>query len=283
LAAAADGRERVHPGRRAIPIALASAPLLLAIAAAALTLPYLFRFAANPETSEILTVLSALQDPDPPARSRLHDPQVRTAVERYLAGRYRSLLSDENFWGMAVMQGQPMRALRPVATDILARHGSVTEAEFAQASETIAPERRQWDQRSRAQAGQFISVGGLIVSTMLALVLVIVAALSLVSALVLPGGVIMRQLRFAVVDRDGHEIGRLRSVLRAAVAWLPAIVWLGYLAASPKIQGFVPAPPAPLVGAGVTLTTLAIGVMWTLARPTRGPHDRVMGTWVVPR
>jgi uncharacterized RDD family membrane protein YckC len=283
LAAAADGRERVHPGRRAIPIALASAPLLLAIAAAALTLPYLFRFAANPETSEILTVLSALQDPDPPVRSRLHDPQVRTAVERYLAGRYRSLLSDENFWGMAVMQGQPMRALRPVASDILARHGTVTEAEFAQASETIAPERRQWAQRSRARAGEFISVGGMIVSIVVALGLIAVVVLSLFSAVVLPGGVVMRQLRFAVVDRDGHEIGRLRSVLRTAVAWLPAIVWLGYLAASPKIQGFVPAPPAPLVGVGLTLATLAIGVMWTLARPARGPHDRVMGTWVVPR
>lgn len=93
----------------------------------------------------------------------------------------------------------------------------------------------------------------------------------------------MRQLRFAVVTRDGNEIGRLRSVLRAAVAWLPALAWLGYLAASPKVQGFVPAPSAPLLGIGLMLTPLVIGVIWTLARPARGPHDWVMGTWVIPR
>ena len=28
---------------------------------------------------------------------------------------------------------------------------------------------------------------------------------------------------------------------------------------------------------------VAAGVAWTIASPGRGPHDRIAGTWVVPR
>jgi hypothetical protein len=61
------------------------------------------------------------------------------------------------------------------------------------------------------------------------------------------------------------------------------MVWLGYLAASPRIQGFVPAPPAPLLGTALALGALGVGAVWTIARPARGPHDWVAGTWVTPR
>jgi hypothetical protein len=39
----------------------------------------------------------------------------------------------------------------------------------------------------------------------------------------------------------------------------------------------------PWVGVGLTLALLAAGAVWTIVRPTRGPHDRLLGTWVVPR
>ena len=92
-----------------------------------------------------------------------------------------------------------------------------------------------------------------------------------------------RLLGLAVVTRDGQEINRLRSVARALVAWLPAIVWLAYLITSPKIQGWVPAPASPLLGTALTLGALAVGATWAIARPTRGLHDRLAGTWIVPR
>jgi hypothetical protein len=40
---------------------------------------------------------------------------------------------------------------------------------------------------------------------------------------------------------------------------------------------------SPLVPAGATLAVLAAGAIWTIARRSRGPHDVLAGTWVVPR
>jgi hypothetical protein len=71
--------------------------------------------------------------------------------------------------------------------------------------------------------------------------------------------------------------------VRTLVAGLPAIAWLTYLAASPKVQGFVPTPPNPLTATLVTVAVLALGHAWTVLRRTRGPHDVLTGTWVVPR
>jgi uncharacterized RDD family membrane protein YckC len=60
-------------------------------------------------------------------------------------------------------------------------------------------------------------------------------------------------------------------------------VWLTYLALSPKVQGFVPTPPNPIVSTLITVSVLALGLLWTVVRRTRGPHDLLAGTWVVPR
>ena len=107
--------------------------------------------------------------------------------------------------------------------------------------------------------------------------------LSIVSAMIVPGGLFTRMLGHAVVTRSGSEIGRALSLARVLVAWAPAIAWLLYLASSPKVQGFVPTPPNPTLGALLTLAALGIGAVFTIARPERGPHDWLLGTWVVPR
>jgi hypothetical protein len=71
--------------------------------------------------------------------------------------------------------------------------------------------------------------------------------------------------------------------MRTLVAGTPAIAWLTYLALSPKVQGFVPTPPSPLTATLVAVGVLALGHAWTVVRRTRGPHDVLTGTWVVPR
>jgi hypothetical protein len=58
---------------------------------------------------------------------------------------------------------------------------------------------------------------------------------------------------------------------------------LTYLAFSPKVQGFVPTPPNPITATLVTVGVLVLGHAWTFLRRTRGPHDVLTGTWVVPR
>jgi hypothetical protein len=203
-------------------------------------------------------------------------------MERYLAGRYGRILEDDRFWNTLMMQAG-FRNLRPIASALLGRQGDVAPAELARVSGLLAPERRRWEQQSRVQLRGLLNLGGIIVSTLTALAMGIMLAASLISAALVRGGLVMRQLGYAVISRHGREIGRGRSLLRAVVAWLPAIVWLAYLAASPRVQGWVPAPPLPWVAAGVTVAVMTLGVIWTLARPTRGPHDWVMRTWVVPR
>jgi hypothetical protein len=55
------------------------------------------------------------------------------------------------------------------------------------------------------------------------------------------------------------------------------------LATSPKVQGFVPTPPNPLLGTVLTCGALAIGAIFTIVRPSQSPHDSLLGTRVVPR
>jgi uncharacterized RDD family membrane protein YckC len=113
--------------------------------------------------------------------------------------------------------------------------------------------------------------------------LLLVLGCCVLSLLVVPGGLMTRLLGLAVVTRDGTEINRWRSLVRVLVAWLPAILWLVYLAASPKMQGWVPNPPSPLLGTVITLAAMSIGAAWAVARPARGLHDWISGTWVVQR
>jgi hypothetical protein len=42
-------------------------------------------------------------------------------------------------------------------------------------------------------------------------------------------------------------------------------------------------PDAAVVLGCLAFLTMAAGAGWTLANPGRGPHDRIAGTWVVPR
>jgi uncharacterized RDD family membrane protein YckC len=265
--------------RRAIPIAIGSVPTLVMLVVTLVALPALFGFMAR--NVEMLRLLESVHNPN--ARNRMTDPVIRDAAERYLAGRYRALLDDDSFWNSPPLRGLQDR--RRTAREILARHPSVSAEELARVSALIAPE-LQGGRRDRAEVesgGGFGAVGGPIILALTAMTLLLVLGCSALSSLIVPGGVMARALGLAVVTSDGSEINRLRSLTRVLVAWLPAIVWLGYLASSPKIQGWVPNPPSPLLGTGIALALMSTGAMWAIARPARGLHDWISGTWVVQR
>ncbi len=42
-------------------------------------------------------------------------------------------------------------------------------------------------------------------------------------------------------------------------------------------------PDVAVVVGSLAFFLMAAGVVWTIAIPGRGPHDRIAGTWVVPR
>ena len=108
--------------------------------------------------------------------------------------------------------------------------------------------------------------------------LVFMAALGLVSPVIVPGGFAMRQLGLAVVDRTGREISRWRSLGQAVVAWSPILLLVVPLyGVSGTMQ-----PGWRVVAAGL-VATFVVGAGYAIVHPTRGLQDRLVGTWLVPR
>src|SRR4030095_11931055 len=178
-------------------------------------------------------------------------PETRQAIEIYIAGRHGARLREASFWSHPFLQGISSR-LRPVAEDVASRHPSVGEEELARATTVIGPEL----QRRRERGESITNVSGLIIMATVVIGLVPGLLLSILSSTLVPGGVFTRLLGHAVITSNGREVGRTLSLARVLVAWAPAIAWLLYLAASPKVQGFVPAPPNPLLGAMLTVVAM---------------------------
>jgi hypothetical protein len=281
LVRVAAGLDRVKRARRALPIVLASIPPVFLITFNMLVMmPTMNRF-FSPDATEMLNLLEMLYQPSPPSGGRLVDPTVRLAVETYVAGKHSERLRDPGFWNSQVIQQGIGKRLQPTAEGVAARHPSVSPEDLARATATIAPELERL--RERRGTENFSTLAPIMVMLATAAPLLLILLLSIVSASIVPGGLFTRMLGHAVVTRRGTEIGRAVSLVRVLVAWAPAIAWLVYLASTPRVQGFVPVPPSPMLGALVTLAALGIGAVFTIARPERGPHDWLLGTWVVPR
>jgi hypothetical protein len=276
LARVAARPDQLRRARRALPMVLAAIPpLFIVVFTVLIMVPAVDRF-FGPDTNEMLGFLETLYNPRP--NTRQADPEVRAAIETYVAGRHGTRLRDAGFWNSPVMQGVSNR-LRKTAEGVAARHPSVSSEELARATTTIAPElERQRQRRERS----FADLAGIIIMATVAAGMLLLLLLSIVSSLIVPGGLFSRLLGHAVVTRAG-EIGRGLSLARVLVAWSPAIAWLLYLASMPKVQGFVPTPPNPLLGTILTLAALGIGAVLTIVKPERGPHDWLLGTRVVPR
>jgi uncharacterized RDD family membrane protein YckC len=260
-----------------LPIAFAAAPSLFLLAVALLILPSLYLFLR--QNGGMLSMLEAMHQTNPPFASRLPDPEVRDAYEIYLVGTYAAELDSDKFWSSPIMK--TLQDRRAIARQALQHHPSVSADELAHARVLIAPA------IERAQRDGVIPIRDLfdpvivMIETLVALSLLLAVLCCLTSSVSVPGGTVMRVLGVAVVTCDGTEITRLRSLVRAILAWLPAILWLAFLMTSPKIQGWVPAPQShtPTV---VLLGILMFGAIWSIVRP-RGLHDRISGTWIVPR
>jgi len=268
--------DRVLRPRRALPIALGSLPTLFLVGFTSIVMLPAMSQMFNRDTNEMLSLLETLRNPKP--QSREANPEVREAIEIYLAGRHGARLNSDDFWSGRIMQGLSPQ-YRPIAAGVVERHPSVTRDQLARATEVLAPELKRRGERRE----EISDLSPIIIMAVTAIALLPVLLFSVLSSLIVPGGVFTRMLGHAVVRGDGREIGRFLSLARVVVAWAPTIAWFLYLAASPKVQGFVPMPPNPLLGAMLTVAAMAIGALLTIARPARGPHDWLLGTWVVPR
>jgi uncharacterized RDD family membrane protein YckC len=278
LADALRTPDKVQRWRRTVPIALSAAPSFVLILLVILLLPLLAGFLG--QNAEMIGALELLRV-NPPTGSRFADPEFRQTFEIYVAGRYGADLVSDEFWKGPVMQRLSDR--RKFAEEIVARHPSVTPEELARVRQIVEPEIQRIQRTRNRDRGNIAGMGAIMAQALTWMTLLGAVALSLASAAIVPGGIMTRFMGLAVVTRDGTEISRLRSVARTLIAWSPVLVWLAFLAAAPRIQGWVPNPSSPLSIAIPTLGVLVIGAVWAVAQPARGLHDRVAGAWIVPR
>jgi hypothetical protein len=285
LREAAAAPERVSRWRRAVPLAIAAAPVLIMGLFALAVFSNADVVVLTPEDREVIGLLTALETdapPDSPTDSPMRSPEYRRAVETYLAGQHGALLRNTPLWSSSSQGHDGDRPeLRRLASDIATRYPSVTTEELARSREIIKP---TLDRVRPPQSLGVASAGVIIVISMLAFGSLMVVPCSIVSSIAVPGGVATRLIGLAVVTRDGNEIGRMRSLARTLIAWTPILVWLLLLpVANNKFLGFGPASPAPVLAISLAFGAMTAGVAWTIAAVDRGLHDRIAGTWVVPR
>lgn len=285
LASAPGRTSRV---RRVLPMVMAAMPLAALLLIVTVMLPAVARSLGD-ESSVMASTQTFIRwmmwITDSSADAELKTQEQRTAAEQYVAARFRSQLTSEEFWNTQTPQIEPFIGWRRRAAEIAARYPAVSPDELARASAIVAPQIQSLAAEREAMSANFPAGGealrGLLSGNASLPVLVSIVC-GLLSVLAVPGGLVTRALRQAVVRRDGREIGRVRSAVRFLVAWSPALVWIACVGAPIVGEPRVPPDVAVVVGSFAFLV-MAAGVAWTIATPARGPHDRIAGTWVVPR
>ena len=263
--------------RRALPMALAAIPVAVPIVAVTVILPSFTQGSGI----EILMWMTWITDSN--ADGKFKTQEQRTAAEQYVAAHFRSQLTNDEFWNTRVPQMESIVGMRRRAEEIAARYPAVSPDELARASAIVAPQIQEVeDWRKNFPAGgealrRFVDSGFASIPVLFSI------ACGLISVLAVPGGLVTRALRHAVVGRDGREIGRVRSAVRLVIAWSPAIAWMAYVGNPMFGELRAMSPAAMYAVGGLALMSVAAGAVWTIAVPGRGPHDRIAGTWVVPR
>jgi hypothetical protein len=99
-------------------------------------------------------------------------------------------------------------------------------------------------------------------------------------AFALRGGLALTLAGITVLRADGRRAGRLRCAVREAVVWLPVAA---ALLAGVWVHALAPVPAAVRVGLWLAaVSLLPLYVFLALRTPARPPHDRLLGTVLVP-
>jgi serine/threonine protein kinase len=268
-----SGADCVTPWRRGVSIALSSVPLLFVLIAVLAMLPLMSRVMRQDFLLPMncLIELNKLEGQTDEASVTL-----RGALETYCAARYGHLYARAGFWSDRRAH-QITEPLNPLARRVIARHPSVSAADAAAAEEVTRARLGEQDTRSGAATGLAI------VTALPCAALLLCAAVALVSSLLVRGGVMMRLLGLAIVDRHGARISRLHGAWRALITWSPILVLWIYFGISRWIGRSFEETFLTTWLVVLMLGTAAVATAWTIAHPARGWHDRLAGTWVVPR
>jgi hypothetical protein len=126
---------------------------------------------------------------------------------------------------------------------------------------------------------------------------VLLAPVSLLLGLALPGGLAGKLVGVAVVTKDGERASRGRCFLRGIVTWSPALlVWVFFLTQGAAGFRGTQGDPAGIVRAladamraatrggflPVAIALFLVGAAWAIGRPSRGIQDFIARTNLVP-
>jgi uncharacterized RDD family membrane protein YckC len=271
----ADSRASVTRAWRAAALLV---PILFPLFTAALMVGGVLMFSSRSAklTADERAVIVALQtlwsDARGPATLSADD---RDGLETVLATRYRPILTG----GQLFTPENVFLGLSPqhqdLAAQILARHpaGAASPAVM----ERPAVRRVQ----SRAAAMNAPPPMAEFAAMALSISLLFVAVPALVIAIACRGG-ILRVLGFEYVTDDGRRASRLRVFARTLVAWSPLLAVPAALGAA-AVLGTEPGRSTFALLLGTGTAVLAAGAVWAIVTPSRGPADRLAGTWIVPR
>ena len=276
--------------RRALPMVIAAMPLAVLFLIVSVMLP-MFARSLQGDASNIFRQRSdftrwMMWIADSSADAEFKTQEQRTAAEQYIAAHFRSQLTSDEFWNTQAPQIEPFLSWRRTSAEIAARYPAVSPDELARASAIVAPQIQELAAESANLSANFPAGGealrGFVASGFASIPVLVSIVCGLISVLAVPGGLVTRALGHAVVSRDGREIGRARSAIRFLVAWSPALAWIACVGVpmfgEPRVS-----PDVAFIVGSLAFLVMAAGVAWTIAVPGRGPHDSIVGTWVVPR
>jgi uncharacterized RDD family membrane protein YckC/tRNA A-37 threonylcarbamoyl transferase component Bud32 len=247
----------VTRSRRAGLLFLAASPLLLMMLAAAIAIGNIDIIPHDRFVT--IDLLKALEDERDPARQQ--------ALKVYLAGTLRpELVAADAPWRRARADNDTASSRRALADAAAAL--TPTPAEVDAAATLLASVRQRAEERFLSQDNS---------TTLFVALLLVGAGMSLgaglVSVVVRPSGLVMSSLGLAVVTSTGRQVGRVRAIVRLLVAWAPLLIY-GALLWWPATRDAV----FSITIASLAAAPTVIGFVWSVLRPTRGPHDLIVGT-----
>jgi hypothetical protein len=249
-----------------------------------------------PDLPAFNATLKRLQEME--ARDTLDREEMaeREALEIILAGPFReSILRDRPLPSSYFQFPNVTAADRATLERVFATHPAPTREEIDLARQRLAA--------FLAEESKPPGLGRLILA-ILALIggaaflgAVLLAPVSLLLGLALPGGIAGKLVGVAVVTKNGERASRGRCFVRGIVTWSPALLlWVFFLTRGAAGFRGAQGDPAGVVRAladamrdatragllPVAVALFLVGAAWAIARPSRGIQDLAARTNLVP-
>lgn len=161
---------------------------------------------------------------------------------------------------------------RKLARSAVQEFPNVTEAEYQKAEAGIGKRMRRVGMAPHEPWLLFYVAG---------VTVVFAAVVNLVSVVLFGTSAGLRMFGIALVNRRGEPASRLRLLWRSAIAWVPLVLLLVVCGATHQHEGDV--PQALFWSYAVLFGLWTAAAVWATLRPSRGLHDWMSGTRLVPR